>query len=110
MNLQAVILFVPMTGLFVVGATTLRLFAASDHWPMLAASLVAYAVGSLLMAVLMKHAGFAVLMSVTNTVQLALIVLIGIVAFNDRLNALQFAGVGLALISVALMVLPSRSL
>jgi len=110
MNFQSIALFLPMTGLFVVGATTLRLFAASNHWPMLTASLVAYAVGSLLMAALMKHAGFAVLMSVTNTVQLALIVLIGIVAFNDRLSAFQFAGVGLALVSVTLMALPPRSL
>ena len=108
MNLQSLFLFIPMIGFFVGGATLLRMFALSDKWPLLAASLISYGLGSFLMTRLMKNESFAVLMSVNNTLQLAVIVLIGVLVFNERLSSLQLAGFALALVAVALMAVPAR--
>ena len=109
MNPQSILLFVPMIGLFVAGATLLRLYAHSDHWPTLGASLLSYGMGSYLMTRLMKGENFAVLMSVNNTTQLAIIVLIGVFLFNEPLTRLQLVGFALALIAVTLMAIPPRA-
>ena len=109
MNPQSILLLVPMIGFFVAGATLLRYYAQSDHWPILGASLLSYGMGSFLMTRLMKGENFAVLMSVNNTTQLAIIVLIGLFLFNEPLTRIQMVGFALALVAVALMAIPPRA-
>ncbi len=109
MNFQPLMLFIPMIGLFVAGATLLRIYADTNHLMMLASSLLSYGLGSLLLTRLMQNGNFGVLMSMSNTTQLAVVVLISMFVFNEPLTRIQWVGFGLALIAVTLMALPSRA-
>ena len=108
MNFQPLMLFIPMIGFFVAGATLLRVYSDTNHLPTLAASLVSYGLGSFLLTRLMQSGNFGVLMSMSNTTQLAVIVLISIFVFNEPLTRIQWVGFTLALVAVTLMALPSR--
>lgn len=109
MNFQPLMLFIPMIGFFVAGAILLRVYSDTNNLPTLVASLVSYGLGSFLLTRLMQGGNFGVLISMSNTTQLAVIVLISMFVFNEPLTRVQWVGFGLAMIAVTLMAMPSRA-
>ncbi|MBO9099205.1 MULTISPECIES: hypothetical protein [unclassified Rhizobium] len=92
--------------IFLGGATASRAYIATSNVLILVLSLGLYCVGNLMMVRLMREGGLGLAISASAIVQLVAINIIAFAVFGERLSLAQMAGVGLGVVSMALMLLP----
>ncbi|WFR94342.1 hypothetical protein [Rhizobium tumorigenes] len=92
--------------IFLGGATASRAYIATSNVLILVLSLGLYCVGNLMMVRLMREGGLGLAISASAIVQLVMVNIIAFVVFGERLSLAQMAGVGLGVVSMALMLLP----
>ena len=95
------------TVIFLAAASALRGYAAQGQLWMILASLGLYALGNLAMVRVMRDSGMAVAISVSAVLQLALATLVAVIFFAERPSGLQWAGIGLGIAAVAMIVWPT---
>lgn len=91
---------------FVSANTVLRLYAGNASAAFLVGALCLFTVGNLMMVRLMRESGLGVAIAVSSIVQLVLIGGVAFLAFGERPTAMQFAGMVLGVVAVALIVWP----
>ncbi|MCL6707249.1 hypothetical protein M8R20_09585 [Pseudomonas sp. R2.Fl] len=94
--------------IFLSAATASRAYISSDRLWVLALSLALYCAGNLLMVKLMREGGLGLAISASSVAQLLLINVIAFLVFGERLTTVQMAGVALGIVSMALMLFPSK--
>lgn len=93
---------------FLAAATASRAYIASSNLWVLGGSLALYCIGNLLMVKLMREGGLGLAISASSVAQLLLINVIAFLVFGERLTSVQIAGVALGVVSMGLMLYPSR--
>ncbi len=91
---------------FVAANVGLRTYVVSNALLTLFAALCLFCVGNLMMVRLMRESGLAVAVSVAAIVQLVLLAAVAVLWFDERPTMLQFAGMALGLVAVALIAWP----
>jgi small multidrug resistance pump len=91
---------------FLAASSCLRVYAGGSAVWVLVLALTLYCVGNLMMVPLMKANGLAVAMSVSAILQLLLATLVAVIAFGERPLTIQWAGIGLGIAAVTLILWP----
>jgi len=91
---------------FLTASTFLRSYATTPYLPSLIGALLLYCVGNLMMIRLMRDSGMAVAISISAVLQLVLATLVAVTFFQERPTGLQWAGIALGVMAVALIVWP----
>ena len=91
---------------FLGAASSLRSYAGGAAIWVLVLALALYCIGNLMMVPLMKANGMAVAMSVSAVLQLVMSALVAVAAFGERPMTIQWAGIGLGIIAVVLILWP----
>ena len=91
---------------FVAANSVLRAYAANGQVAVLIGALLLFLAGNLMMVRLMRENGLAVAISVSSVVQLVLISAVAMLWFGERPAPLQFAGMALGVVAVALIAWP----
>ncbi len=92
--------------IFLGGATASRAYIATSNILVLILSLGLYCIGNLMMVRLMREGGLGLAISASAIVQLVVVNIIAFAVFGERLSLPQMAGVGLGVVSMALMLFP----
>jgi glucose uptake protein len=92
--------------IFLSASALLRTYVSQPQVWLLAVALVLYSVGNLMMVRLMRDSGMAVAISVSAVLQLVLATLVAVIFFAERPQPLQWAGILLGVVAVALIVWP----
>lgn len=95
--------------IYLSAATSTRSYIATNNIMLLILALALYCIGNLMMVRLMREGGLGLAISVSAIAQLLLINIIAFALFGERLSNLQMAGVGLGVVSMALMLLPAQA-
>jgi glucose uptake protein len=93
---------------FLSASAALRQYVATSHLAVLLVALVLYTAGNLMMVRLMRDSGMAVAISVSAVLQLVLATLVAVLIFHERPTMLQWTGIALGVIAVALIVWPQE--
>lgn len=91
---------------FLSASATLRAYVAQPSPWLIVLALALYTGGNLMMVRLMRESGMAVAVSVSAVLQLLLATLVAVVVFGERPGGLQWAGIGLGVVAVALIAWP----
>lgn len=91
---------------FLAAASSLRAYAGGAALWVLMLALALYCVGNLMMVPLMKANGMAVAMSVSAVLQLVMSSLVAVTIFGERPLTIQWAGIGLGIVAVVLILWP----
>lgn len=91
---------------FIAGATASRAYIATSNMLLLIFALSLYCVGNLMMLKLMREAGLGLAISISAVAQLIVVNIIAFLVFGEKLTLPQLAGVGLGVVSMALMMFP----
>jgi drug/metabolite transporter (DMT)-like permease len=75
---------------------------------MLLLSVCCYGSGAFLMTRLLSKESLGVTYAINNVGQVALLLMVGVLVFNERLTLFQGCGAVLAILAVVLMALPGR--
>lgn len=94
---------------FLTASASLRAYVAEPRLWLLGVALVLYSVGNLMMVRLMRESGMAVAISVSAVLQLVLATAVAVALFGERPTLLQWSGIALGVLAVALIVWPQRS-
>jgi glucose uptake protein len=92
--------------IFLCAASALRAYVNSGQVWLIVASLALYGVGNLLMVRLMRESGMAVAISISAVLQLVLATLVAVVFFAERPSQMQWSGIVLGIVAVALIAWP----
>ena len=92
---------------FIAANSSLRSFAGSSWWPMLAVALLLFSVGNVMMVRLMRESGLALPVALSSVAQLVLLTLVAVTWFGERLTGMQWAGLALGVAAVALIAWPT---
>ena len=92
--------------IFLGGATASRAYISTGNVLLLVLSLSLYCIGNLMMVRLMREGGLGLAISASAIVQLIVVNFIAFAVFGERLSLPQMAGVGLGVVSMALMLFP----
>lgn len=106
MTLTSALMLATSTAIFVGAASAAKSWAMSANsigW--LALTLALYTLGNLIMLRLIRDVGMGVALSLSAVVQLVAVNLVALTFFDERLSGLQSVGIGLAIVSVALITL-----
>ena len=93
---------------FLAASATLRQHVDDGRWLTLVGALVLYTLGNLMMLRLMREGGMTVAISLSAVLQLVLAAAVGLLVVGERPTPLQAAGIALGVVSVALILWPSR--
>ncbi|MBD9373343.1 hypothetical protein IB238_12005 [Rhizobium sp. ARZ01] len=107
MNPQFILWLAGSMAVFLAAATASRAYVSSSNMLLLLFSLGLYCVGNLMMVRLMREGGLGLAISASAIAQLLLINVIAFVVFGERLSSTQLAGVGLGVLAMGLMLLPT---
>ena len=107
MNATDSIVLVIATAVFLLAASVSRIYAADGRTFIVVIAMVLYVIGNLLMIQIMRAVGLGVAISISTIAQLILINVVAFVFFQERPAPLQYAGMALGLVSMALILLPS---
>ncbi len=91
---------------FITANSVLRAYVGNAQVWVLAAALLLFCVGNLMMVRLMRESGLAVAISVSSIVQLVMIGLVAWFIFGERPTGLQIAGMALGVVAVAMIAWP----
>ena len=105
-NLPPLVVLGFATAVFLAAASSLRAYVSTNGVWLLAVALVLYSLGNLMMVPLMRAGGMAVAMSLSAVLQLVLSALVAFVIFGERPLAVQWGGIALGVVSVALILSP----
>jgi glucose uptake protein len=94
---------------FVTGASVSRLYVDHGHLTLIVGALVLYTIGNILMVRLMRDAGLGPAMSASTVAQLVIANVIAVAAFGERPSPLQVIGIGVGVLAVVLILLPTWS-
>lgn len=95
------------TGIFLLAASALRGFVGQGQYWLLFTSLALYIVGNLVMVRIMRESGMAVSIAITSVLQLVLATTVAVLFFAERPTGLQWGGIALGVVAVAMIVWPS---
>lgn len=107
MKLPFVLWLFGATTVFIGAATASRAYIGTTNILYLLLSLALYIVGNLMMLKLMREGGLGLAISLSAITQLLLVNIIAFLFFGERLSTTQMAGVGLGIVAMGLMLLPS---
>ena len=107
MKLAFVLWLFAATAVFISAATASRAYIGTTNLLYLVLSMSLYVVGNLMMLKLMREGGLGLAVSLSAITQLFLINIIAFLFFGERLNSTQLAGVGLGILAMGLMLMPS---
>lgn len=107
MKLPYVLWLFGATAVFMSAATLSRAYIGTTNILYLLLSMTLYVVGNLMMLKLMREGGLGIAVSLSAITQLLLINIIAFVFFGERLSSTQLAGLGLGILAMGLMLMPS---
>jgi glucose uptake protein len=107
MNPQYLLWLTGAMAVFIGAATATRSYIAINNVLLLVLSLGLYCLGNLMMVKLMREGGLGLAISASSIAQLVVVNIIAITVFGERLSVPQMAGVGLGVVAMALMLLPT---
>jgi small multidrug resistance pump len=93
--------------IFLTAASVSRIYATDGRLFIVVIAMVLYVIGNLLMVQIMREVGLGIAISVATIAQLILINLVAFAFFQERPAPLQFAGIVLGAVSMALILLPT---
>lgn len=91
---------------FLTATSALRHYVGSAQTSVLLGALVLYCVGNLMMIRIIRDNGMALAVAVSSVLQLVLATAIAVAIFGERPTPLQWAGIALGVLAVALIVWP----
>jgi small multidrug resistance pump len=103
------LLVVLAAAIFVAAAACAKLYTLEPGWPRLAGALALYTAGNLVVIRVLREVGLGLAMSLSTVVQLIVVNILAVLIFRERLTGLQYAGVALGVLAVALMLLPAKA-
>lgn len=86
-----------------LGDIFFKSWAGAHRIWLLVAGLTVYFIGTVFWAVSLKYEGLARAITLFSVVNLVIIVLVGVVFFNEELTSLHKLGIALGIVSVALL-------
>jgi small multidrug resistance pump len=92
--------------IFLVAASTSRLYVTDGRPFIVVVAMVLYVIGNLMMIRIMRDIGLGAAISVATIAQLILINVVAYTFFEERLAPLQVGGMALGVISMALILFP----
>ena len=107
MKLPYILWLFGATAVFIGAATSSRAYVGTSNILFLLLSMALYIVGNLMMLKLMREGGLGLAISLSAITQLLMINVIAFIFFGERLNLTQLAGVGLGVVALGLMLLPT---
>ncbi len=93
--------------IFLVAASTSRVYATDGRLFIVVIAMVLYVIGNLLMIQIMRAVGLGIAISLATIAQLILINVVAYVFFQERPAPLQFVGIVLGAVGMALILLPT---
>jgi glucose uptake protein GlcU len=105
MNLLGMIWLGIATVIFLLAATVAKHWAVAPHVGKVVLALALYSAGNLIMLKLVRDFGMASAFSLSAIIQLVAVNLIALIYFGERLGMVQGAGVLLAVVAVAMIML-----
>ena len=93
--------------IFLVAASTSRVYATDGRLFIVIIAMVLYVIGNLMMIRIMREIGLGVAISVATIAQLILINVVAYAFFEERLAPAQVAGITLGVVSMALILFPA---
>lgn len=93
------------TLIFLAAAAMAKSWALSPGLFKMAATLVLYSLGNLIMLRLVREFGMGVAFSLSAVIQLIAVNLVAFTVFGERVGAVEAVGIGLAVLSVAVITL-----
>ena len=107
MKLPYILWLFGATAVFIGAATSSRAYVGTTNILFLLLSMALYIVGNLMMLKLMREGGLGLAISLSAITQLLMINVIAFIFFGERLNLTQLAGVGLGVVAMGLMLMPT---
>ena len=107
MKLPYILWLFGATAVFIWAATSSRAYVGTSNILFLLLSMALYIVGNLMMLKLMREGGLGLAISLSAITQLLMINVIAFIFFGERLNLTQLAGVGLGVVAMGLMLMPT---
>ena len=105
MNPAALAQLALATCIFIAAANVAKTWAIEPSLGKAVVALALYTGGNLLMLRLIRSVGMATAFSLSSVLQLVAVNAVAIMVYGERLSAIQGLGVGLAVLSVALITL-----
>jgi small multidrug resistance pump len=94
--------------LFVTGASVLRIYISDGRILLLVAALTIFTLGNILMVRLMRETGgMGTAMSLATVGQLVAANAVAFLFFGERPGTLQLLGIGLGVVAIGLILLPT---
>lgn len=106
MSASLMIWLAGVMAIFLVAASSLRVYVDRPSVWLLVLAIGLYTAGNLMMVRVMRESGLAVAMSLSAVLQLVLINLVGLMIFGERPTNMQFGGITLGIIAVTMIVWP----
>lgn len=107
MNAQTYALLAITTTIFISAASVSRIYSLDGRTFIVVIAMTLYVIGNLLMIPIMRAAGMGVALSISTIAQLILANVVAFMFFQERPAPLQYAGMALGLVSMALIMLPT---
>ena len=107
MKLPYILWLFGATAVFIGAATSSRAYVGTSNILFLLLSMALDIVGNLMMLKLMREGGLGLAISLSAITQLLMINVIAFIFFGERLNLTQLAGVGLGVVAMGLMLMPT---
>ncbi len=92
---------------FLLGSSLLRVYVGSGRLWLVAAALVVFSAGNLMMIGVMRGSGLGPAIAASAVTQLLSAALIGIVIFGERPPLAQLAGMALGIAAIGLILWPA---
>jgi glucose uptake protein len=93
--------------IFLVAASVSRIYATDGRTFIVVIAMLLYVIGNLMMIHIMRAVGLGIAISIATIAQLILINVVAFVFFQERPAPMQFAGIVLGAIGMALILLPT---
>lgn len=107
MTIQSTLLIGAATAAFIMAASVAKIYTLNPRLAWLAATLLLYTAGNLIMLRLIGSLGMSVALSLSAVVQLVAVNLVAVAVFGEKLSWTQLAGVTTAVLSVGIFALDS---
>ena len=106
MNSVVLTYLVASTAVFMAANATLKTYAAKGGFWVLAGALLLFCLGNFLMARVMRENGLGLAIALSLIFQLLAITAMAFLWFGERPTGLQFAGLALGVVAIAMIVWP----